>query len=128
QSGRRADLGAPRDRAPPRPAAPPRDLARRRRLVADRGSRRGGRSRRSVDGVSDDAPTRVAAVTGASGGIGRAIAVALGALGWKVALGARRLDALAATAQLVAAEGGVAGAPVLGVTEPARVARFLCAQ
>jgi len=74
--------------------------------------------------VSDDAPTRVAAVTGASGGIGRAIAVALGALGWKVALGARRLDALAATAQLVAAEGGIAVSHVLDVTDPASVDEF----
>jgi len=77
-----------------------------------------------VDGVSDDEPTRVAAVTGASGGIGRAIAVALGALGWKVALGARRLDALAATAQLVAAEGGIAVSHVLDVTDPASVDEF----
>jgi len=74
--------------------------------------------------VSDDEPTRVAAVTGASGGIGRAIAVALGALGWKVALGARRLDALAATAQLVAAEGGIAVSHVLDVTDPASVDEF----
>jgi len=77
-----------------------------------------------VDGVSDDEPTRVAAVTGASGGIGRAIAVALGALGWKVALGARRLDALAVTAQLVAAEGGIAVSHVLDVTDPASVEEF----
>jgi len=77
-----------------------------------------------VAGVSDDEPTRVAAVTGASGGIGRAIAVALGALGWKVALGARRLDALAATAQLVAAEGGIAVSHVLDVTDPASVEEF----
>lgn len=74
--------------------------------------------------MSDDEPTRVAAVTGASGGIGRAIAVALGALGWKVALGARRLDALAATAQLVAAEGGIAVSHVLDVTDPASVDEF----
>ena len=73
----------------PRAAAPGRGLGRRRRLVAHRGPRRRRRSRRSVDGVSDT-PGRVAAVTGASSGIGRAIAVALGALGWKVALGARR--------------------------------------
>ncbi len=50
--------------------------------------------------------TRVCAVTGASAGIGRAIAVALGELGWVVALGARRVDRLEETAELVAAAGG----------------------
>ena len=35
-------------------------------------------------------PQRVAAVTGASAGVGREIAVALGALGWTVGIGARR--------------------------------------
>jgi NADP-dependent 3-hydroxy acid dehydrogenase YdfG len=70
---------------------------------------------------------RVAAITGASSGIGRAIAVALGTLGWKVALGARRLDALAATAQLVAIEGGIAVSHVLDVTDPASVDEFFTA-
>ena len=50
--------------------------------------------------------TRVAAITGASGGIGRAIALGLGRLGWRVALGGRRVDALAITADLVTLEGG----------------------
>ncbi|MCB1262794.1 MAG: hypothetical protein KDB33_20705, partial [Acidimicrobiales bacterium] len=40
-------------------------------------------------------PQRVAAVTGASAGVGREIAVALGALGWTVGIGARREDRLA---------------------------------
>jgi NADP-dependent 3-hydroxy acid dehydrogenase YdfG len=71
--------------------------------------------------------TRVAAVTGASGGIGRAIAVALGRLGWKVALGARRLDALATTADLVALEGGTPYAHPLDVTDAASVDAFFAA-
>jgi NADP-dependent 3-hydroxy acid dehydrogenase YdfG len=73
------------------------------------------------------ADTRIAAVTGASGGIGRAIAVALGRLGWKVALGARRLDALATTAELVALEGGTPYAHHLDVTDPASVDAFFTA-
>jgi NADP-dependent 3-hydroxy acid dehydrogenase YdfG len=74
-----------------------------------------------------DRPTRVAAVTGASSGIGRAIAVALGARGWNVALGARRLDALKTTAELVALEGGVAVSHLLDVTDPASVDEFFTA-
>ncbi|MGZ4677987.1 MAG: SDR family oxidoreductase [Acidimicrobiia bacterium] len=67
---------------------------------------------------------RIAAVTGASGGIGRAVAIALGRLGWSVALGARRLDALAVTADLVHAEGGTPLAHELDVTDPASVDAF----
>jgi NADP-dependent 3-hydroxy acid dehydrogenase YdfG len=79
-----------------------------------------------VDRVSDS-PTRVAAVTGASSGIGRAIAAALGALGWKVGLGARRLDALHTTAELVAIEGGIACSHVLDVTDAESVDEFFTA-
>src|SRR5438105_3124153 len=67
---------------------------------------------------------RTAAVTGASSGIGRAVAVALGALGWNVGLGARRLDALATTAELVELEGGTAVSHPLDVTDPASVDAF----
>jgi NADP-dependent 3-hydroxy acid dehydrogenase YdfG len=48
--------------------------------------------------MNAEAPPRVAAVTGASSGIGRAVAIALGRLGWQVAVGARRADRLAHTA------------------------------
>ena len=67
---------------------------------------------------------RVAAVTGASAGIGRAIAVELGRLGWSVALGARRVDALHATAELVAAEGGTPFPHPLDVSDPESVDAF----
>ena len=67
---------------------------------------------------------RTAAVTGASSGIGRAVAVALGALGWRVALGARRIDALATTAELVELEGGTAFPHPLDVTDPVSVDAF----
>ena len=49
---------------------------------------------------------RVTIVTGASSGIGRGIAVALGERGDAVALGARRTDALQETAELVRSAGG----------------------
>jgi NADP-dependent 3-hydroxy acid dehydrogenase YdfG len=75
--------------------------------------------------MTEDA--RIAAVTGASGGIGRAIAVALGARGWKVGLGARRPDALATTAELVELAGGTPAAFTLDVTDPASVDAFFTA-
>ncbi len=68
--------------------------------------------------------TRVAAVTGASSGIGRATAVAFGALGWVVAVGARRVDQLEATAKLVEEAGGRGIVHPLDVTEPESVDAF----
>jgi NADP-dependent 3-hydroxy acid dehydrogenase YdfG len=67
---------------------------------------------------------RVALVTGASSGIGRAVSVALGGLGWKVALGARRQDALEETARLVIEAGGEAFPGPLDVTDPHSVDAF----
>jgi NADP-dependent 3-hydroxy acid dehydrogenase YdfG len=59
--------------------------------------------------TSESTPsTRVALVTGASTGIGRATAVELARLGWSVAVGARRLDRLEETAEEVRAAGGTA--------------------
>lgn len=69
-------------------------------------------------------PPRVAAVTGASAGVGRAIAVALGGLGWTVALGARRVDRLEETAFEVRAAGGTPHVHALDVTDPESVDRF----
>src|SRR6476661_4450801 len=77
----------------------------------------------AVSGLADAVP-RVAIVTGASAGIGRAIAVALGALGWPVALGARRVDELEETAKLVEAAGGSALACELDVTAPESIDAF----
>ena len=67
----------------------------------------------------------VAIVTGASTGIGRAIAVALGGLGWRVALGARRTDKLDETATLVIEAGGEAFPRLLDVTDATSVDTFV---
>jgi NAD(P)-dependent dehydrogenase (short-subunit alcohol dehydrogenase family) len=71
-----------------------------------------------------DAP-RIAVVTGASGGIGRAIAVAFGSLGWQVALGARRVDHLEDTANLVSDAGGSPIVHALDVTDARAIDAFL---
>jgi NADP-dependent 3-hydroxy acid dehydrogenase YdfG len=68
---------------------------------------------------------RVAMVTGASSGIGRAVAVAFGGLRWKVAIGARRDDALEETARLVIEAGGEAFPARLDVTDPHSVDAFV---
>jgi NAD(P)-dependent dehydrogenase (short-subunit alcohol dehydrogenase family) len=77
--------------------------------------------------VATDATTRTAVVTGASSGIGEAIAVALGGLGWRVAIGARRADKLAETARRVVEAGGNAFAHPLDVADPATVDAFFTA-
>lgn len=70
---------------------------------------------------------RTAVITGASAGVGREIAVALGGLGWTVAVGARRADRLAETAAAVTAAGGRAVAHPLDVTDPDSVEAFFTA-
>jgi NAD(P)-dependent dehydrogenase (short-subunit alcohol dehydrogenase family) len=80
----------------------------------------------AVSGLAEGADAhRLAVVTGASAGIGRAIAVALGGLGWSVAVGARRVEQLRETAALVRDAGGTAYAHVLDVCEPASIDAFL---
>jgi NADP-dependent 3-hydroxy acid dehydrogenase YdfG len=65
--------------------------------------------------------SRFALVTGASAGIGRAIAVAFGTLGWDVVVAARRVDALEETAKLVEDAGGRARVQPLDLTDTASI-------
>src|SRR3954454_12843058 len=57
---------------------------------------------------TDPAPTRIAVVTGAGSGIGRAVAVELLRTGWSVALAGRRTETLEETAALVPEGAGLA--------------------
>ena len=68
-----------------------------------------------------DEQQRIALVTGASSGIGRAIAVELGRLGWSVAIGARRLDRLEETAAEVRDAGGTPFVHELDVCDAASI-------
>jgi NAD(P)-dependent dehydrogenase (short-subunit alcohol dehydrogenase family) len=68
--------------------------------------------------------SRTAVVTGASSGIGEATAGALAALGWPVAIGARRAERLGAVAREIESEGGRAFAHPLDVASPASIEAF----
>lgn len=70
------------------------------------------------------AEPRVALVTGASSGIGAATARALGALGWSVAIGARREERLAPVAAEIESAGGRAFADTLDVGDSASLHAF----
>lgn len=69
--------------------------------------------------------SRTALITGASAGLGAAIAIEMAAQGWKIAIGARRQDRLAETAEKARSAGAAevyAGA--LDVTDEASIERF----
>jgi NADP-dependent 3-hydroxy acid dehydrogenase YdfG len=66
-------------------------------------------------------------VTGASSGVGASIAAAFGALGWRVAIGARRTDRLAETAMAITAAGGRVFSHALDVTNPDSIDAFFAA-
>jgi NADP-dependent 3-hydroxy acid dehydrogenase YdfG len=69
--------------------------------------------------------SRTALVTGASSGIGAAIALEMAAQGWRIAIGARREDRLAETAEQARARGAAAvHAGALDVTDDDSVQRF----
>lgn len=70
---------------------------------------------------------RIAVVTGASSGIGRAIAVAFGQLGWSVAIGARRLDRLDEAADAVRGVGGTPFVHELDVSDNDSIVAFMAA-
>jgi len=65
---------------------------------------------------------RVALITGASSGIGAAIARDLGACGYHLALAARRRDALESVASAIRTSGGAAVPLVCDVTKPTQIA------
>ena len=71
--------------------------------------------------------SRTVIVTGASSGVGAAIAAAFGALGWRVAIGARRSERLAETAVAIESAGGRAFAHALDVTSPDSIDAFFAA-
>src|SRR5262245_8090814 len=69
--------------------------------------------------------SRTALITGASSGLGAAIALEMAPRGWKLAIGARRADRLAETAEKVRAQGAAAVyAGHLDVADDASVERF----
>ncbi|MGI8805927.1 MAG: SDR family NAD(P)-dependent oxidoreductase [Thermoleophilaceae bacterium] len=68
---------------------------------------------------------RVAAITGASSGIGEATAVALARSGAAVALGARRTDRIESTAERIEADGGAAAALGVDLTDEAEARAFV---
>jgi len=75
----------------------------------------------------DPAGERVAVISGAGTGIGRAIAERFGARGWRVAVGGRRVELLAETVELVDAVGGRGLALPLDVTDASSVEEFFSA-
>lgn len=70
--------------------------------------------------TSED-PSRVVIVSGASGGVGRGIALAFAASGWTVWIAARRPDQSEAVAAEVDAAGGRGRVAVCDVTDPTSV-------
>jgi NADP-dependent 3-hydroxy acid dehydrogenase YdfG len=75
-----------------------------------------------------DVHARTALITGASSGLGAALALEMAGLGWKIAIGARREDRLAEIADQARARGAAAVyAGPLDVTEDASVERFFAA-
>src|SRR5436853_6145007 len=68
---------------------------------------------------------RVAAVTGATSGIGEATAVAMAAAGAKVAVAGRRADRLTALAERIEGDGGSALAIPTDVTDEAEATAFV---
>ena len=72
----------------------------------------------------DPKQDRVVAITGAGTGIGQHIAVKFGALGWRVAVGGRRVEKVAETATLVEQAGGRCFPHELDVTDADSVEQF----
>jgi NADP-dependent 3-hydroxy acid dehydrogenase YdfG len=72
--------------------------------------------------------SRTALITGASSGLGAAIALEMATRGWKLAIGARRTDRLSETAEKARVQGAAqVHAGELDVTDDASVERFFAA-
>jgi NADP-dependent 3-hydroxy acid dehydrogenase YdfG len=72
--------------------------------------------------------SRTALITGASAGLGAAIALEMAGRGWKIAIGARRADRLAETAEKARVQGAAqVHAGDLDVSDDASVERFFAA-
>jgi len=80
-----------------------------------------------MENSTSQSEARTAIVTGASSGLGVAMAVALGELGFQVAVGARREDRLRETAEQVEAAGGECLAHVLDVAHAESIEAFFAA-
>lgn len=78
-------------------------------------------------GSGRDGAARTLLVTGASSGIGAAIARVCGALGWGVAIGARRTDRLQKVAHAIEQAGGRVFAGALDVSRPESIDSFFAA-
>jgi NADP-dependent 3-hydroxy acid dehydrogenase YdfG len=79
---------------------------------------------RAQAGPGEHPPRRPAVVAGASAGIGAEIARALGAAGYPIALGARRVERCEAVAEEIRSRGGEASALHLDVADSASVKAF----
>ncbi|MBI2117137.1 MAG: SDR family oxidoreductase [candidate division NC10 bacterium] len=75
--------------------------------------------------MRDALKDRVAVITGASSGIGRAAALAFAREGVRVILGARRTDRLQETVEAIRSAGGTARSLQTDVTRPAEVTRLV---
>jgi NAD(P)-dependent dehydrogenase (short-subunit alcohol dehydrogenase family) len=76
--------------------------------------------------VNESREHRVAVISGAGTGIGRALACKFGSMGWSVAVGGRRVELLRDTEKLVGEAGGKAFAGPLDVTSADSIESFFC--
>ena len=91
------------------------------------GWRRGGKARRRAYATIGGMNGKIALVTGAGSGIGRAASLALQGAGWSVVLAGRRLEALQGTAAKASADGGRMLPVAADVSDPPSVKALFAA-